>query len=108
MNDLTKKKNQLKAIESDLKEFIATDSTELETKLKDYLKTGAIVGGSLLVGFTVYRMLADEQPEKESKKKKKGSTSMWGIAKQRLTLALLTLAYRSIMSGSEDAEETQE
>jgi len=67
MNELGRRKDRLLEIEKSLKSFIEMDSTELEAELKKYLKTGAIVGSALVVGYTVYKMLenGNEQDQVE-------------------------------------------
>ncbi|MDA0195684.1 MAG: hypothetical protein O2951_11670 [Bacteroidetes bacterium] len=98
MNELGKRKEKLLKVERSLKSFIETDSETLEFELKKYLKTGAIVGSSLLVGYTIYKIL--ENKNSTEKEEAVGSSQTpRGISytiKNRIWAAMLPLLFNEL------------
>ncbi len=92
MNELERRKEKLLRVERSLKYFIATDSSILEMELKKYLKAGVIVGSSLLVGYTIYKILENKNsPEKEILGSSPISSGLTYSLKSRIWAVIFTL-----------------
>lgn len=112
MNDLQHRKSQLRSLEGRLKNVIESGSDDLEDNLKDYLKVGAIVGVSLLIGFKVYRLLSPSTPSVDIKKTKRQIKNTNGKAltpKQRILAVAATVLYSEFRKqfGNEDNRSSQ-
>jgi len=113
MSELIRRKNKLLSLEGQLKQTIDSGSNEIEDQVKTGIKVGAIVGGSLLIGYSIFKLI---RGKKGTSKKASGkpnshkskSTGSPNRFNQRLSAALMTLAYKELrksLAGKHDEIE---
>lgn len=64
-------KNQLIRKEKLYKSKISEQSDELEVQTKSFLKSSAIIGGGLMLGFGIFKLLAGKEKEQKTTPQKK-------------------------------------
>lgn len=84
---LTKKRELLTQKEGELLDEIENKTAELNGALNKTLKTSLFVGGGLVAGYTIYRLLSND----EEKPKKNKSVAKKNNLKRRIFRPILTL-----------------
>lgn len=109
MNELESRKQELVSLEKRFKRDIESGSTIIEKETKRYIQVGAIVGGSLLVGYNIYRLISGKNSDKKQKQKKSGTvnTSMWSPAKKRIAAVAITLLLQAVNKELQKSEKKE-
>lgn len=87
---LAAKRSILKKSEAQIRENLNNQSTVLEGKFQSKLGKLALVGGGLLAGYALYKLISepDEEPESSAKKKNRLSDMIYNTLQELMKSAI--------------------
>ena len=88
---LTKQRELLTQKESSLLEEIENQTSELNEALNETLKKSIYIGGSLIAGYVVYRLLSNDKKESKKESKKLKPPVKKSNTKSRILKPILSL-----------------